>query len=628
MAEKTKDGLKLDYKKTILTGFGFLATSIAWAIYDPYITKILNKILSESSMISDWSNAIAKAIPWIGDFAAAQGESTVALGGGFTLVPLFIGIIMTFDNIFGVIFQPTFGKLSDNCHSKLGKRRPFIVTCAPISAVLFALIPFVALNTTGDLALPLTMITVILFVFSMSLWRAPVVALMPDLTPPSLRSEGNAVINLMGGLGSAVGMIAGTIAIALCAAFTGLTTAEVKANETISFPYVFIIGSVIMILGMLVLLFFVKEEDTSIKLKLDANQYADEKAKKKAEKEAAKAQKAALKATKLTKGERKSLIFMLGCLFFLFCAANAITTFFSLFAQEILHMITSEATAIMLLFAVAAAVGALPAGKAGKKFGRKKTILAGLAVFLVAFILFFGVFVGMLGSKNVSINDYVQVNNAYIAIDDHINAYNAEKKTEAKEQGIEYDEKSELSMAGYTEYVEAKAAGKTTETDKYYTDFETYLEANAGEGIYDIIVEVADNIFANDGETTFASAISNIQNTVDDVTKILRVLIFPVLILAGAANMFVTVNTLPLVLDIGGVEKVGTFTGYYYTATFSAQIASPILYGFVRMFSGSYISLFYYSPVAFAIAILMLLFVKHGEAVPDELVKQAQEEND
>jgi MFS-type transporter involved in bile tolerance (Atg22 family) len=175
-----------------------------------------------------------------------------------------------------------------------------------------------------------------------------------------------------------------------------------------------------MILGMLVLLFFVKEQDTSIKLKGEANQYADEKARKKAQKEAIKAQKAALKATKLTKGERKSLIFMLGCLFFLFCAANAITTFFSLFAQEILHMITSEATAIMLLFAVAAAIGALPAGKAGKKFGRKKTILAGLAVFLVAFILFFGVFVGMLGSKNVTINDYVHVNDAYIAIDDPI----------------------------------------------------------------------------------------------------------------------------------------------------------------------------------------------------------------
>ena len=629
MAEKTKDGLKLDYKKTILTGFGFLATSIAWAIYDPYITKILNKILSESDMVARWSNALAEAIPWIGKFAEAQGESTVGSGGGFTLVPLFIGIIMTFDNIFGVIFQPTFGKLSDNCHSKLGKRRPFIVTCAPISAVLFALIPFVALNVQGNLALPLTMVTVILFVFSMSLWRAPVVALMPDLTPPSLRSEGNAVINLMGGLGSAVGMLAGMIAVGLCAVFTGQTTDEVKANETISFPYVFIIGSIIMILGMLVLLFFVKEQDTSIKLKAATNQYVDEKAKRKAQKEEAKAQKAALKATKLTKGERKSLIFMLGCLFFLFCAANAITTFFSLFAQEILHMITSEATAIMLVFAACAAVAALPAGKAGKKYGRKKTIFAGLAVFLAAFVMFFGVFVGMLGSKGLSVNDYVKVNNAYIAIDDQINAYNAEKTAEAKAQGLDTDKVTHISMEGYVEYSKAKESGKTAENAEYYSEFESYLEKNSdsGKNIYNSIIKVARDIFEFDNKTTFADALSSIHTSVSDVTKVLRILIFPVLVLAGAANMFVTVNTLPLVLDIGGVEKVGTFTGYYYTATFSAQIASPILYGFVRMFSGSYISLFYYSPVAFAIAILMLIFVKHGEAVPDDVVKAAQQDD-
>jgi len=38
-------------------------------------------------------------------------------------------------------------------------------------------------------------------------------------------------------------------------------------------------------------------------------------------------------------------------------------------------------------------------------------------------------------------------------------------------------------------------------------------------------------------------------------------------------------------------------------------------------------SLFYYSPVAFAIAIIMLFFVKHGEAVPDEVVKAAAQED-
>jgi len=451
--------------------------------------------------------------------------------------------------------------------------------------------------------------------------------LMPDLTPPELRSEGNAVINLMCGLGSAVGMVAGTIAIALCTLIGGYSSAQIKADETLSFPYVFILGSVIMILGMLVLLFFVKEQDTSIKLKGEANQYADEKARKKAAKEAAKAQKAALKATKLTRSERKSLLFMLACLFFLFCAANAITTFFSLFAQEILHMITSEATIIMLIFAVCSAIAAIPAGKSGKKFGRKKTIFAGLAVFLAAFIMFFGVFLGMLGSKNLTINKYVQVNNAYIAVNDQINAYNSEKSAEAKEAGIELKDEAVLSMEGYLAFVTAKEAGETTATDSYYEDFEVYLEANAGEGIYDAVITVSQDVLGAEENASFASALSAVSLAVTDITKILRILIYPVLVLGGSANMFITVNTLPLVLDIGGVEKVGTFTGYYYTATFSAQIASPILYGFIRMFSGTYMSLFYYSPVAFAIAIIMLFFVKHGEAVPDEVVKAAAQED-
>ena len=618
-----KNAQKLNVPKTILTGFGFLATSIAWAIYDPYITKILNKILSESDLVTNLSAKLASAIPWIGEFAEAQGQSTISATGGFSLVPLFIGIIMTFDNIFGVIFQPTFGKLSDNCHSKLGKRRPFIVSCAPISAILFALIPIIALNTSGSLQLPLTMLVVILFVFSMSLWRAPVVALMPDLTPPELRSEGNAIINLMGGIGSAVGMVAGTIGIALCTLFAGYSKAEIKADETVSFPYVFIVGSLVMIIGMLVLLFFVKEEDTSIRIKGDKNQYADQKALKKAQKEAAKQKKAELKAMKLSKGERKSLIFMLGTLFFLFCASNAITTFFSLFAQEILHMITSEATFIMLIFAVCSGVAAIPAGKMGTKFGRKKTIIAGLAVFLAAFIVFFGVFVGMLGARDLSIGNYVSVNNAYIAIDENINGYNADLSTQAQLENKTLDEKEVLTIEGYLAY---KSGNAIEGTEAYYEVYDASLVESLGEGIYDDIVKVANDILGTETES-FEVALDAIVETVDSVTAILRVLIYPVLILGGAANMFITVNTLPLVLEIGGIEKVGTFTGYYYTATFSAQIASPIVYGFIRMFAGTYMSLFYYSPVMFALAIILLMFVKHGEAIPQNVIDKIEEEN-
>ena len=623
MAEQAKKQ-KLNVKKTILTGFGFLATSIAWAIYDPYITKILNKILTESEFITNLSASLAKAIPWIGEFAEAQGQSTISATGGFSLVPLFIGIIMTFDNIFGVIFQPTFGKLSDNCHSKLGKRRPFIVGVAPVSAILFTLIPLVALNTKGEMQLPLTMLVIILFVFSMSLWRAPVVALMPDLTPPELRSEGNAIINLMGGIGSAVGMVAGTIGIALCTLIAGYSKAEIKADETVSFPYVFIVGSLVMIIGMLVLLFFVKEEDTSIRIKADANQYADEKALKKAQKEAAKQKKAELKAMKLTKGERKSLAFMLGTLFFLFCAANAITTFFSLFAQEILHMITSEATFIMLIFAVCSGAAAIPAGKFGTKFGRKKTIIGGLAVFLAAFIVFFGVFLGMLGGKSLSINNYVTVNNAYITVDENINAYNATVSDAAQAEGRSLSEDEVLSIEGYLAY---KSGDEQKDAVKgYYEAYETHLISTLGENIFDDIIKVANTVLGTEAATVDV-ALGAIVDTVNSITKILRVLIYPVLVLGGAANMFITVNTLPLVLEIGGVEKVGTFTGYYYTATFSAQIASPIVYGFIRMFAGTYMSLFYYSPIMFGLAIILIMFVKHGEAVPQEIIDKIEEEN-
>ena len=468
-----------------------MATSIAWAIYDPYITKILNHLLNASAAVTQWSAKLNEAFPVLAEFAKAQGENVTTAAGGITLVPLFIGIIMTFDNIFGVIFQPTFGKLSDRCHSKLGKRRPFIVFGAPISALLFACIPFVALTES----LPLTMLFIILFVFVMSLWRAPVVALMPDLTPPELRSQGNAVINLMGGLGGLIGMVAGTIVTVIMSAVLGKGNYE----EIDTYPYVFLIGSVVMIIGMLVLLFKVKEPDSRLAAVSEQNQAIDAAAKAKAEKEAKKAEKAARKAQKLSKSERTSLIFMLCGLFFLFCGTNAITTFFALFAAEILGKTTAEATIMMAIFAVCSAAAALPAGALGKKIGRKKTILLGLGVFMAVFLL-------------------------YVAT---------------------------RSMA----------------------------------------------------------------------------LIWVALVLGGAANMFITVNTLPLVLEIGGLDKVGTFTGYYYTATFSAQIASPIVYGIVRMISGTYMSLFVYSPIMFILSMLCIFVVRHGEAIPEEVIKAA-EEND
>lgn len=491
MADKAKK-LKLDYGKTILIGFAFMASNIAWGVYDPYITTLLNKILGGSATIASWSTALAEKFPVLLKFTAAtEGAATLSL------VPLFIGIIMTFDNIFGVIFQPAFGKLSDRTHTRLGKRKPYILIGAPLAAVVFTIIPRVGL--AQNVSIPAFMGCIILFVFIMSFWRSPCVALMPDLTPSELRSEGNSIINLVGGIGSLLALQAATI---VCA----IGGFDKKTQENQYIPYVFLFAAIVMVVCTLVVTFFVKEPDSRLKVQMEKNIAADAKARRQAEKEAAKAEKARLKAIKLSKGERRSLIFMLMGLFFLFCGSNAIQTFFALFAQEIFHKTSGEATSMMTIFAVSVAIGAVPAGIIGRKLGRKRAINLGLGLFIAAFIAYIIVF-NATGSPNVAIK-----------------------------------------------------------------------------------------------------------------------FVYGALIIGGFANMLITVNTLPLVLEIGGVEKVGTFTGYYYTATFSAQIATPIVYGIVRMFTGTYGSLFYYCPICFVLSFLCILFVKHGEAtgITEDIIKEAR----
>jgi MFS family permease len=86
------------------------------------------------------------------------------------------------------------------------------------------------------------------------------------------------------------------------------------------------------------------------------------------------------------------------------------------------------------------------------------------------------------------------------------------------------------------------------------------------------------------------------------------------LVVGGAAVGAININTLPLVLAIGGREYVGTFTGYYYTATFSAAVTGPILCGLIiGLFKEDYNFMFLFCGIFFALGLLAMLGVKHGE---------------
>ncbi|MBR0136977.1 MAG: MFS transporter [Erysipelotrichaceae bacterium] len=82
--------------------------------------------------------------------------------------------------------------------------------------------------------------------------------------------------------------------------------------------------------------------------------------------------------------------------------------------------------------------------------------------------------------------------------------------------------------------------------------------------------------------------------------------------LVGLAWAAINVNSLPMVVEMCKGSDIGKFTGYYYTASMSAQIVTPIIAGtLMRLIS--YKVLFIYSSVFVLLALFTMSQVKHGD---------------
>ncbi len=92
------------------------------------------------------------------------------------------------------------------------------------------------------------------------------------------------------------------------------------------------------------------------------------------------------------------------------------------------------------------------------------------------------------------------------------------------------------------------------------------------------------------------------------------VFMYVVFILAGIGWATINVNSFPMVVELAKGGDVGKYTGYYYTASMSAQIITPILSGFLieRVFGWSIF--FPYAAFFVACSFITMYFVKHGDA--------------
>ena len=505
--------MKLNYKRTILVGFAFFLICAFWQAYDNTIPLILT---NKFGMSQTWS-----------------------------------GVIMALDNVLALFLLPLFGHISDKCIHPKGRRTPFIVVGTLLAAVALIALSFVdnaqlkhldkvsaiddpaalaeiyqeqkdatlltpggesfilgqkitqeeftairsqitegektvtnpdytnyvvparqacahAVTQTHPGMVVLFVVLLLIILVSMATFRSPAVALMPDVTLKPLRSKANAVINLMGSAG-------GILVLALGMAFA---TASVH-NALMSYTAYFAVIAAIMLAALVIFILTVREVEWAQQMQRDSVEYGVE--------DTAEDGASPQEERKLTRGEVKSLIFILLSIVLWFFGYNAVTSKYSVYASNILH---KDYNLTLIIAQAAAIVAYLPVGVISSRVGRKRAIQAGVILLTVAF-----------------------------------------------------------GVAGFL-----------------HAESPTLL-MNA--------------MFA----------------------------------LAGIAWATINVNSFPMVVELSSGGNVGKYTGFYYTASMAAQVATPMLSGLLMDKWGMRV-LFPYATVFVALAFATMLMVHHGDSKP------------
>lgn len=393
--------MKLNYKKTVFVGFAFFLITAFWQAYDTIIPKILTDKFGMSQSLS--------------------------------------GVIMALDNVLALFLLPLFGTLSDRCKSRLGRRTPYIIFGTVMAAVFLVVLSFAdnlqrnaleyvavenpaAQETLYDAGLTITtpdgvvmdiqdeftreefaaisirdesgsvnedytdyvvparqayaaqvtaqnrtpliiFVAVLLIVLlSMATFRSPAVALMPDVTIKPLRSKANAVINLMGAAGGIIVLLLGSV--------FGTGSPE---NALMSYTVFFAAISGLMLGSLLIFLWRVKEPALVREMQEESERLGlvDE------------AEEAA-GDRKLQKAERKSLLLILASVVLWFFGYNAVTSKYSVYASSVLGL---DYNSTLTIATGAAIVAYIPVGAVASRFGRRKTILAGIVILGGSFLL-------------------------------------------------------------------------------------------------------------------------------------------------------------------------------------------------------------------------------------------------
>ena len=109
------------------------------------------------------------------------------------------------------------------------------------------------------------------------------------------------------------------------------------------------------------------------------------------------------------------------------------------------------------------------------------------------------------------------------------------------------------------------------------------------------------------------STLTNVLTKLPVLGEIPGISIF--LMLGGIAWSLININSLPMVVDMTSMERIGTFTGLYYLFSTLSAILGPISNGLlIDLTGGNYNALMSLAPTTLLIALVLMSGVKRGEA--------------
>ncbi len=315
----------MNWLYVLAIGLGFFTTGVSWSVYNSYLP--------------------ADFLP---TFIVGDLQNTI------------IGAIMVLDNVFALFMQPWIGAHSDKTRTRWGRRMPYIMVGIPVAATFFTLIAYGW--AIGSFWLMFSMITI--FNIAMAFYRAPVVALMPDLVPSENRTKANGVINLMGGIGAIFAFLVASriykIQDPAIGVLLGVTAQQSGPVLT------FLTTSVIMVISLIILFVTVKEPEVPPP-------------------DASSGEIGIIEALhQVSFAEDKSALVLLGAILMWFFGYNAIETWFTKYGNEVLGFATADASFLLNGIAIAFVVFAVPAGAIAVRAGRKNTIVVGLVIMIAS----------------------------------------------------------------------------------------------------------------------------------------------------------------------------------------------------------------------------------------------------